>query len=664
LFEKILIANRGEIACRVIRTARRMGIGTVAVYSEADRGALQVEMADEAYPIGPAPARESYLHIERILEAARQSGAQAIHPGYGFLSENAQFAEACQDAGIVFIGPPAAAIRAMGLKSAAKELMARSGVPVVPGYHGEAQDLETFATEAAAIGYPVLIKASAGGGGKGMRVVEQPADLAAGVASAAREAASAFGDGRLLLEKYLARPRHIEIQVFADTHANVVSLFERDCSLQRRYQKVIEEAPAPGMDSARRRSLGEAACAAARAIGYINAGTVEFLVAGDAFYFMEMNTRLQVEHPVTEAITRLDLVEWQLRVAAGEHLPKRAEELSIHGHAIEARIYAEDPDHEFRPSIGTLTHLKPPAGEHIRVDTGVRAGDAISVYYDPLIAKLIVWGKSRGEAVAHLRHALADYQVAGVATNIAFLASMAADPDYRAGQFDTGSLERRANDFVRAPKPAPREVLAAALLAVLAEQRRKSAERAACSGDPWSPWNELNAWRMNGEGYQDIHFGEGDASFRLRIFPYRSGGPHRDGGFRVEFADGSAEISERAGSAFLDGVKLRASAVWSGRQLVVFHDAATHTLRWINPLEPRGAQQEAGGRLTAPMPARIVQVLVEPGAEVRRGASLVILEAMKMEYTITAPADGTIAQVRYAPGDVVEEGAELISFRE
>jgi 3-methylcrotonyl-CoA carboxylase alpha subunit len=656
MFDKILIANRGEIACRIIRTARRMSVRTVAVYSEADRGALHVEMADEAYLIGPPPARESYLHIEKILDAAHRSGAQAIHPGYGFLSENAEFAEACEAAGIRFIGPPAAAMRAMGLKSAAKDLMAQSGVPIVPGYNGEAQDLDTLTSAAAGIGYPVLIKASAGGGGKGMRVVEQPADLAAAVASAAREAVSAFGNGRLLLEKYLAQPRHIEIQIFADSHGNVVSLFERDCSLQRRYQKVLEEAPAPFMDPARRRSMGEAACAAARAVGYVNAGTIEFLVHGGHFYFMEMNTRLQVEHPVTEGITGLDLVEWQLRVAAGEPLPKRAEELAIRGHAVEARIYAEDPAHEYRPSIGVLTHVKPPAGDQVRVDTGVRTGDAICVYYDPLIAKLVVWGDSREQAITRLRHALADYEIAGVTTNIAFLGSVAAHPDYQAGRFDTGFLERRKADLITAPQPASREVLAAALLAVLSEQRRKVAESATLSGDPWSPWNQLNAWRLNGKAYQDIEFSEADARFRVRVFPSWSGG------VCVELPQGPADLSEHTGAAFIDGVKLRASAVWSGGRLVVFHDGARHTLEWIDPLASRGGQTEAAGRLTAPMPGRIVRVLVQKGAEVKRGTPLVILEAMKMEYTITAPADGAISAVHYAPGDVVEEGAELISF--
>jgi 3-methylcrotonyl-CoA carboxylase alpha subunit len=656
MFDKILIANRGEIACRIIRTARRLGIRTVAVYSEADRRSLHVELADEAYTIGPPPARESYLKIERILEAAHSSRAEAIHPGYGFLSENAQFAEACEAAGVRFIGPPPAAIRAMGLKSAAKELMARSGVPVVPGYHGEAQDSDAFAAAAASIGYPVLVKASAGGGGKGMRVVREAADLPGALASAAREATSAFGDGRLLLEKYLVRTRHIEIQVFADTHGNVISLFERDCSLQRRYQKVMEEAPAPGMDPTRRESMGEAACAAARAIGYVNAGTVEFLVSGDRFYFMEMNTRLQVEHPVTEAITGLDLVEWQLRVASGEPLPKRAAELAVHGHAIEARIYSEDPARQYRPSIGTLTHVKPPTGESVRVDTGIRAGDAISIHYDPLIAKLIVWGNTRQEAIVRLRHALADYRIAGVTTNISFLASIAAHPDYRAGQFDTGFLEQHGSDLVPPPQPASREVLAAAILTVLAGQRRKTKEHAAASADPWSPWNELTSWQMNSDGYQEIHLAEGDAKFLLRVFP------HRDGGLHVEFPQGSGEISDHAGTPFLDGIKLTAQAVWTNGQITVFHDAATHTLQFVDPLSLESAAEQAGGRLTAPMPGRIVQVLVEAGAQVRRGAPLVILEAMKMEYTITAPADGVIAKVRYAPGDVVEEGAELISL--
>ena len=422
MFDKILIANRGEIACRVIRTARRLGIATVAVYSDADANARHVALADEAWPIGPAPARQSYLVGARIIEAAKASGAQAIHPGYGFLSENADFAEACAAAALVFIGPPPASIRAMGSKSAAKALMARANVPLVPGYHGDAQDLATLTAEAARIGYPVLIKASAGGGGKGMRIVTAAEDLAASVDGAKREALASFGDDHVLIEKYLTQPRHIEIQVFADTHGNCISLFERDCSIQRRHQKVLEEAPAPGLDPARRRTMGEAAIAAARAVGYVGAGTVEFIAEEGKFFFMEMNTRLQVEHPVTEMITGQDLVEWQLRVAAGEPLPLRADELSITGHAIEARIYAEDPTRDFLPSIGRLTHLRQPVEDgNIRVDTGVREGDAITPNYDPMIAKLIVHGVTRDHALRHLVAALAQYEVVGVDTNIALL---------------------------------------------------------------------------------------------------------------------------------------------------------------------------------------------------------------------------------------------------
>ena len=628
---------------------------TVAVYSEADARALHVERADEAYLIGPAPARDSYLNIERIVETARRAGAQAIHPGYGFLSENARFADACEAAGIRFIGPPATAIRAMGLKSAAKELMSASGVPVVPGYHGAAQDLDTLAGAAGETGYPVLIKASAGGGGKGMRIVEQAADLAAAVAAAKREAAAAFGDDRLLLEKFLTRPRHIEIQVFADTHGNVLSLFERDCSLQRRYQKVIEEAPASGLDLSRRSEMGEAACAAARAIGYVNAGTVEFIVQGDAFYFMEMNTRLQVEHPVTEAITGLDLVEWQLRVAAGEPLPRRAEQITFHGHAIEARVYAEDPAHDFLPSTGVITHLEAPR-ELVRVDTGVRKGDAISVYYDPLIAKLIVWAPDRDTAVSRLRGALAEYQVAGVTTNIAFLGAVAAHSAYQAGQFDTGFLERHAAELLPPVHAVSREILAAALLEVLASQRRKAEQRAAASGDRWSPWNQLSSWRMNGAGYQDVIFTDGNTRLQLRAFP------RRDGAFCVDLPDGPGEISGNEDTRFLDGVKISAKAVLEGSQVTVFVAGVTHTLSLVDPLAPTGIQVDTSGRLTAPMPGRIVQVMVRQGVEVKRGEPLLILEAMKMEYTIAAPADGRIAEVRYEAGDVVSEGAELIKF--
>ena len=655
MFEKILIANRGEIACRVIKTARRLGIRTVAVYSEADAAGLHVDMADEAYPIGPAPARESYLSIDHILEAARSSGAQAIHPGYGFLSENAAFAEACERAGITFIGPPAAAIRAMGSKSAAKALMAKSGVPLVPGYHGESQDPATLAAEAERIGYPVLIKASSGGGGRGMRVVERPGELEPAVASAAREATSAFGDGRLLLERYLARPRHIEIQVFADRHGNAVYLFERDCSIQRRHQKVIEEAPAPGMDPALRRAMGDAACAAARAIGYVNAGTVEFLVDQGAFYFMEMNTRLQVEHPVTEAITGQDLVEWQFHVAAGGALPKTQQELAIHGHGIEARIYAEDPVHDFRPSTGKLIHLQPPReSEHVRVDTGVRAGDTISVHYDAMIAKLIVWDEDRAAAIRRLRRALAEYEVAGVTNNLSLLANIAAHPDFASGAVDTSFIPRHAAELIRVAQPAPRLALAAAALRVLGDQRREAEQRAAASDDPGSPWNQLTSWRMNLEGHQDLLFREGESKIEIRVYPLPNGR------FRAELPSGSAELHGSSREIWLDGVKAHATTVRVGDEITVIVNGINHHVHLVNQLAPKGTAEETSGSLTAPMPGRIIQVLTSAGANVKRGAGLVILEAMKMEYTITAPADGEVKDVRYAAGDVVAEGAELI----
>ncbi len=467
MFTKILVANRGEIACRIIRTARRMGIATVAVYSDADRGALHVALADEARPIGPAPARDSYLNIEAIIKAARASGAQAVHPGYGFLSENPNFAEACAHAGLVFIGPPAAAMRAMGSKAAAKSLMVGAGVPVVPGYHGEDQDPIHLAEEAKRIGFPVLIKASAGGGGRGMRIVGEPDDFAAALASARREAASAFGDDQVLLEKYLDQPRHIEVQVFADKHGNVVHIFDRDCSIQRRHQKVIEEAPAPGLDQERRRAMGEAAVAAARAINYVGAGTIEFIVPRGSprdFYFIEMNTRLQVEHAVTEAITGLDLVEWQLRVAAGQPLPLLQHDLSIDGHAIEARLYAEDPQRQFLPQTGTLHRLYLPPPEIARVDTGVREGEVVTPFYDPMIAKIIVHGEDREAAIGRLQRALAETAVLGVNTNLGFLARVAAHPDFAEAAIDTGFIERHQAALLSEEPAVPPEALAAAVI--------------------------------------------------------------------------------------------------------------------------------------------------------------------------------------------------------
>ena len=515
MFDKILIANRGEIACRVIKTARRMGIRSVAVYSEADVGARHVRLADEAVLLGPAPARESYLAVDRIVAACRQTGAQAVHPGYGFLAENADFADACAAGGIVFIGPPAAAIRAMGSKSEARKLMEKAGVPLTPGYHGDEQAADFLRAQADAIGYPVLIKAAAGGGGKGMRAVACAEDFAAALASCRREAQAAFGDEHVLIEKYLQPARHIEIQVFGDTQGNVIHLFERDCSVQRRHQKVLEEAPAPGMTPARRAALGQAAVAAAQAVGYVGAGTVEFLVAPDgAFHFMEMNTRLQVEHPVTEMITGLDLVEWQLRVAAGEPLPLAQEQLAIRGHALEARIYAEDPDKGFLPSAGRLVHLAPPEeSPHVRVDSGVEQGDAIAPHYDPMISKLIVWDETRARALARMRQALAQYRIAGVANNVGFLARLVACPAFAAADLDTGLIERE-QDFL-----FPR------------------GDAARTAADPHSPWRLRDGWRMNSAARRELTFRAGATGKSIAV-AYRAEGS----GFALE-ADGQASTA-------------------------------------------------------------------------------------------------------------------------
>jgi 3-methylcrotonyl-CoA carboxylase alpha subunit len=661
MFSKILIANRGEIACRIMRTARRLAIRTVAVYSDADAGALHVAMADEAYRIGPAPARESYLSIERVIAAARQSGAEAIHPGYGFLSENAEFADACAEAGIVFIGPPAAAIRAMGSKSAAKALMAKAGVPLVPGYHGVEQGEKLLASEAKKIGYPVLIKASAGGGGKGMRIVERQDDFAAALASAKREAKASFGDDTVLVEKYLTRPRHIEMQVFADTHGNCVHLFERDCSIQRRHQKVVEEAPAPGMDEGRRRAMGKAAIAAAQAVSYVGAGTVEFIAEGDHFFFMEMNTRLQVEHPVTEMISGTDLVEWQLRVASGEALPKRQDELSINGHAFEARIYAEDPARDFLPATGMLHHLRAPQEDrHVRVDTGVREGDAVSIHYDPMIAKLIAWGEDRGAALRRLRDALDRYEIVGTATNRDFLARLAAAPDFAAGAVDTGFIARHRDALVPPHGAAPPRIIAAAALTLLLDQAEAARLAALRSTDPHSPWHSRQGWRLNGDTYQDLVFLDGERSCAVRAH-------YRGDGFSLDLAGepiAATAMRDAAGmlSATLDGTVSRVRVVRRGAEFTVFGDGVAHRLVYRDMLAPQAEEEIAGGRLTAPMPGKIIQVLAAAQATVRRGQGLIVLEAMKMEHTVSAPADGVVERVNYAVGDLVEEGAELIVF--
>jgi 3-methylcrotonyl-CoA carboxylase alpha subunit len=660
VFGKILIANRAEIACRVIRTARQMGIATVAVYSEADRSALQTELADEAWPIGPAPARDSYLNIEAILDAARNSGAEAIHPGYGFLSENAEFAEACEAAGLVFIGPPASAMRVMGSKAAAKDLMLRHGVPLVPGYHGADQNPARLLDEAERIGFPVLIKASAGGGGRGMREVDSAAEFAAALAGAKREAEAAFGEGRVLLEKFLQQPRHIEIQIFADRHGNTVHLFERDCSIQRRHQKVLEEAPASGLDPEQRDAMAEAAVAAARAVGYIGAGTVEFIAEGGDFYFIEMNTRLQVEHPVTEAVTGLDLVEWQIRVAAGEPLPLCQADLALRGHAIEARLYAEDPERGFLPQTGTLYGLRFPPPEVARVDTGVRQGDTVTPFYDPMIAKIIAWGENRAAAVGRLRRALAETAVLGVGTNLEFMVRVAAHPEFVSGAVDTGFIERHRATLMPPRRPAPDTVLAAvALFRLLA---REDAARAAASrsGDAFSPWARVDGWRLSGCARQELVFRDGTEE-RLVC------ATHQDGSWLLQFDDrailGRGERrADAALSMLLDDVRKQITVLEHGTETAVFLDGESWRLIELDPLAARAGEDPTAGRLTAPMPGRVTQLMVEPGTSVRRGQPLIVIEAMKMEHTVTAPADGVVEAVRFAPGDLVEEGAELIAL--
>jgi 3-methylcrotonyl-CoA carboxylase alpha subunit len=662
MFERVLIANRGEIAVRVARTCRRLGIRTIGVYSEADADAMHVGACDEAHLLGPAVARESYLNVQRILDMARRTRAQAIHPGYGFLSENAGFAEACAEAGLTFIGPPAGAIRAMGSKSAAKALMEKAGVPLVPGYHGEAQDFATLEREAQGIGFPVLIKASAGGGGKGMRIVERAADLEAAVAGAKREAASAFGDDRVLIEKYLTRPRHIEMQVFADMHGNAIHLFERDCSVQRRHQKVLEEAPAPGMSAARRRQMGSAAVAAAHAVGYVNAGTVEFIAdESGEFYFMEMNTRLQVEHPVTEMITGLDLVEWQLRVASGQALPLAQEQVAINGHAIEARIYAEDPNRDFLPAAGTIQRLRQPAATaHVRVDTGVREGDEIGVHYDPMIAKLVAWDVDRDAAVRRLRAALADYQIVGLTTNVQFLMAVVAHrafatAHHEPGLLDTGLIARYKRELLPEAQPASDETLALAVLSELTRIDAQAHTAAAQAADRWSPWNLRDGWRLNEDNYHVFAFQDGEREVAVTAH-------YRPGGYQLDLPNGSVTArAEPEGDgklvADLGGARLHAAVVRSGRQLTVFAAGASHRLE-LKEFESV-ADEEGGGSLAAPMPGSVVEVLVREGQAVDKGAALMIIEAMKMEHTIAAPAAGTIAQVLFRKGDQVKEGEQL-----
>jgi len=659
VFETVLIANRGEIARRVIRSARRLGLRCVAVYSEADRGAAHVTEADAAYCIGPPPAAESYLRGEVILAAARAAGAEAIHPGYGFLSENAAFAEACAAAGIVFIGPPPAAIRAMGSKSEAKALMQAAGVPLVPGYHGSEQGADHLIAEAHKVGYPVMIKASAGGGGKGMRVVADPEDFLDGLEAARREAKASFGDDHVLLERYLAAPRHIEMQIFRDDHANAVHLFERDCSSQRRHQKVIEEAPAPGLGEDLREAIGEAALRAAEAIDYRGAGTVEFLVDGEAFYFMEMNTRLQVEHPVTEMITGFDLVEWQLRVAAGEPLPVTQRDIVATGHAIEARLYAEDPAAGFLPSTGQLLHLSFPEGEEgLRFDSGVRPGDGVSVFYDPMIAKVIAWGPDRVVALSRLQRALARSEVAGVVTNVGFLQAVLSHTRFAAGVVDTAFIDQQRATLVAAEEDVPESVLAAAALAEIDWRREDARRQAAASGDPHSPWQLTNGWRLNAETHTELTFVSGEETLDVTVHFGRDGLRLKLPGGEVSAAvepQADGRLSLRLGDAGFSARVLRRGAE---RWVVV--EGASYLLILEDPFRHLGSEAAGGGRIVAPMPGKVTAVLVEAGDRVEEGTPLLRLEAMKMEHTLTAPHDGVVETLACEEGDLVEEGAELV----
>ncbi|HJV07531.1 MAG TPA: acetyl/propionyl/methylcrotonyl-CoA carboxylase subunit alpha [Chromobacteriaceae bacterium] len=653
MFRKILIANRGEIACRIIKTARALGIRTVAVYSDADATARFVKLADEAYRLGPAPAAESYLKAERILAIAKQSGAQAIHPGYGFLSENADFAAACAAAGLVFIGPPASAIAAMGSKSAAKALMEQAQVPLVPGYHGDNQDADFLLAQADAIGYPVLIKASAGGGGKGMRIVDSHDAFLPALASCQREARASFGDDKVLVEKYLARSRHVEIQVFADRHGGAVYLFERDCSVQRRHQKVLEEAPAPHLPAATREAMGSAAVAAARAVGYVGAGTVEFIMDVDSgqFYFMEMNTRLQVEHPVTEMITGQDLVDWQLKVASGQALPLTQPQLHIHGHAIEARLYAEDPDKGFLPATGTLVHLQPPQeSAHVRVDTGVGQGDSISPFYDPMIAKLIVWGETREAALRQLDAALAAYQVVGVTTNIPFLRRIVQHPSFASGEVDTGLIARYQEQLLPPPAAPSSQQLALLGLAELLAAR---------PADDSHAFAALQGWRLNGAQERRITFCHDNQPMEVRL-------RQRAGGYEIQVngqaLTAQASLQGHTLSANLDGQQITATVVRHGLQRVLFVGGERLAVDWVDPYAVSESSVHGETHLKAPMPGRVVALVAAAGASVSKGAPLLIVEAMKMEHTITAPADGVVKAFYFAAGEQVNDGDELVDF--
>ena len=675
MFNKVLIANRGEIACRVAATCAKLAIKTVAVYSDADARAKHVQVCDEAVHIGGNAPKDSYLRWERILQAAKDTGAQAIHPGYGFLSENEDFANACTQAGLVFIGPPASAIQAMGLKAESKRLMAKAGVPLVPGYHGADQDPALLKREAGSIGYPVLIKASAGGGGKGMRIVEKAEDFDAALASCQREAKNSFGDDAVLIEKYVQRPRHIEIQVFGDTHGNCVYLFERDCSVQRRHQKVLEEAPAPGLSEALRTQMGAAAVAAAQAVNYVGAGTVEFIVeqrdGGMQFFFMEMNTRLQVEHPVTEAITGLDLVEWQLRVASGEKLPLLQDQLERTGHAIEARICAENPDNNFLPATGKLAVYSLPAcvnfegmqaGVRVRVDSGVRQGDAISPFYDSMIAKLIVHGSTRQEALARLDAALAQTHIVGLNTNVQFLRNVVQSRAFASADLDTALIPREAASLFKQDKVGRNTAVAAAVAHTLQKERARS--ESATPGGWRDPFAAHDAWQPYALTQRRFGFEYGGKSLAAALTYLHDGALQLqvDGDAQAQaFAFGAADPVDGL-DFFAHGQQQSARVYAHNGNLHVFTAQGATQIRVVDLLAHVGEAQAEGGRLTAPMPGKVVSFAGKAGDKVSKGQALAVMDAMKMEHTIASPADGVVAELLYAAGDQVLEGAELLKL--
>ncbi|WP_442756228.1 acetyl/propionyl/methylcrotonyl-CoA carboxylase subunit alpha [Methylocystis sp. JAN1] len=657
MFRKVLIANRGEIACRIARTARRLGIATVAVFSDADAFASHVEMADEAWRLGEAPARDSYLSIDKVIDVARRSGAEAVHPGYGFLAESAAFAESCARAGLVFIGPSPGSMRMVGDKAAAKRLMNEIGVPSLPGFHGDAQDARVFARVARDIGYPVVVKASAGGGGRGMRVVQAEDELRDAMESAAREAKAAFGDGRLLLEKFVDRPRHVEIQFFRDRSRNVVTFAERDCSLQRRRQKVIEESPGPRISQEVRAALREATTRIAHAADYLGAGTAEFLLDRDTFHFLEVNARLQVEHPVTEMIAGVDLVEWQFRVAYGESLPKRQDEIVCRGWAIEARVCAEDATQGFRPSSGVITHLRLPSERAgLRLEVGVREGDAVSSHYDSLLAKIVVWNEERDGAIRLLARALDEVELVGVASNLDFLRALLCNDAFLAGRADTG-VAQIVSDAFQSIVPEDEMLLLAA--AVTGWRERESAS--AAGDDPLSPWAVPDAWRLYGRAAQKIAFRYEGRLLECDIAPIDA---HR---FEMTTGRGvSVVAAKRAGdrlALFVDDRRREVGLAPSASGWVVIVDGHNHFLEWVETLTPPPSPAALERPFTAPLPARVAKVLVKRGDHIEKGAALILLEAMKMEIPINAPHEGVIKDVYCGEGQSVREGEELLAWR-